>query len=183
MKRWRLVLAGVLLFALSAFVGWKVIGEDYGPWDGWINFHSTELIDRRSLGYNFLPEYHKPQGFPGYFDLYANDWEAHHGIGKCVYDEPFWPDGDPGLGAANPLPPLVRRHTIRAVSPEVPVAVLTIVWVGWICWLTLPMAWRLRGHSPGRGFDVIKAAASPTGALPRPVARQPAFNPARTEGE
>ena len=142
----------IALALCSLVIGWKVFVEDYGPFDGWINFHSTQLLDRESLGYTTLPEYHPYPAGGGYFDLYANNWGATSGVGLCVYDEPYWPDGDPGLVAQNPLPPQVRRHTIRAYSPNYG---LVFLGVGWSCWTVMLLRSLLRRPPRGRGFDVV----------------------------
>jgi len=144
----------LLLAICSALFVWKVFIEDYGPFDGAINFHSTVLLDRQRLGYGTLPAYHPgPAGGGGYFDLYSNTiTRSSRFVDTCVYDAPYWPGGDPGLGARNPLPPLVERHTIRAISPIVPGLVLM---TGWTVWTVSAVRKLARPAARERGFDVI----------------------------
>jgi hypothetical protein len=122
----------------------------------YVTFHSKSLIPREELGYDHLPEYvisrKKRHPRPPFFGTYLNEWHDYGPFVYYVWDMPHWPEGDPGLGDKNPLPPLVARGEIYGVSPELPLGLLT---GGWICWGVLWGRKFLRNRfSKGHGFEV-----------------------------
>lgn len=138
------VAIALFLTVCSVFLVHKVFGEDYGPFDMWINFHSSEVLDPKQLGMK------SREDFAGH--------TVTNGIGHCVYDVPYWPSGDPGAGSEDALPPLITRHTIHAIRPRIPFLVLTMAWA---CWGTLLIVRLARQReSRCRGFEV-------SGTLPR----------------
>src|SRR3954463_11060956 len=75
---------------------------------GFVTFH-----DRHRAGYHQLPEYQQ-----GYFDLYRSESFGGRFFSYSVADEAYWPDGDPGRGEQNPLPPFVKRYHTCAIADE-----------------------------------------------------------------
>jgi hypothetical protein len=153
------VWALLLLVAISALLFYKVMIEDYGPFDGAINYHRVTVMDRSALGYARLPKFRVVPGYAGggYFDSYATIIQGQGSLGYCQYDIAYWPGGDPGLGLRNPLPPMVQRHEIYAIDPEVPLIVLGVGWVGWAL---LFVRYVLRRRARAAGFEVLPAAPS-----------------------
>lgn len=144
----------------------NLLTEGAGPFDNSVTYTIVTMIDRRTLGYHYVPKYttapERADG--GYFALYVNEWHEDGGFGYCVFDAPHWPDGDPGLGDQNPLPPLVRRCEIYAVPPSL---VLLLLGTGWAWWCWLFYKDYRRRPSKALGFDLLPpppAVTAPIGA-------------------
>ena len=135
---WVLVpLTVVILFAVQTEVM---------PHDDYVCVSWEEVIDRPAA-YGTLPSYGVAYGF----DMYADSERTNRFGMRYWSDYPYWPDGDPGLGPGNPLPPKVRRWHIDGVRKEWVLLLAPILWSGW----GLVFAWhRLRGPARGRGFAV-----------------------------
>lgn len=170
----RHVWALVVLVPVTLLLFYKIFIEDYGPFDGAINYHRVTVMDRSVLGYTGLPEFHALPGSAdgGYFGFYVNTIQSQGAMGYCRYDVPYWPGGDPGLGLGNPLPPMVQRHEIYAIDPDIPLIVLGI---SWTVWVVLFVRYVVRRRARGTGSTCClrhRATANPTSGL----AAHPAFD-------
>jgi hypothetical protein len=128
----------------SAYIGYKVFIEDSGPFDGWINFHSIEVIDPAA------PENNVEMG-------------ANASLGICIYDTPYSPA--PGITVSS-SPRLVTRHTIHAYAPDIALMILVFGWLGWGGLLVTAIARRPRRVGMQRGFAVSMPPALPTRDCP-----------------
>lgn len=131
----------------------------------------VQYVDRQRAGYTSLPRclprYGKkgqpPRGY--FFDA----WDGRTGrdffrSGKLDY--PHWPDGDPGLGLNNPLPPLVKRVWTLYVDPSILAHLGGLgLFVGGVVGV---VRWELRQRrraetgEHGFGVTLIDATAAPT---------------------
>lgn len=142
----------VLFCALGAtgFCTFKMVFDDYGPFAGWVNVHWVEIKDRRQVGYEYVPKLHE-SSFGRYYDLYSSESYVKGPVGYCTYDEPYWPDKSHAATGTD-LPPLVRRHQIRALSA--PFALTCIAWL-WTLWGLLYAWYRAQSsRTHARGFPL-----------------------------
>ena len=140
---WVLVpLTVVILFAVQT----EVMPHDDDVCVSW-----EEVIDRPAA-YVALPSYDLRFGF----DVFDSGDRTYWFGSRYWSDYPYWPDGDPGLGIGNPLPPKVKRWHIDGVRKELVLLLVPILWSGW----GFVFAWhRLRGPARGRGFAVSSAVS------------------------
>jgi hypothetical protein len=129
-----------------------------GPFETFYVSNRT-YVDRAAAGYTKLPRYYPPRyggaADPGGFAAW-NETTGFEPWTSGAGAVPLWPEGDPGLGARNPLPPLVKRVWRRNVPSEHVFAVIGTVTLGWVGIGVL--RWWLRGRNRPfggrRGFDV-----------------------------
>lgn len=137
---------------------------DFGYTDPWDDFYIRVewYVDREKAGYTALPKYYPPRRhkkwgvvYPGGFAAW-NEVSGFEACGSGTVDYAHWPEGDPGLGSNNPLPPLVRRAWRRNFDPDhvfLANGTAILAWgaIGLIEW------WLRRRDRPfgtRRGFDV-----------------------------
>jgi hypothetical protein len=131
------------LLLVVPFTIWGVIAaftEGNGPFDDHTTFGYVRLIERQELGYTNASQY-------GYWT-----W-SNHFFSYCVWDDPYQPGTAPAqVGTAPvPLPPLVERHGIYGVAPELILLAVLLAWVGWAA---LFIRWWRTVSEDVRGFDV-----------------------------
>ena len=151
MLRWPLhVLLLWVLVPLTPLILFKSFDE-IGPHDEDVCFSWHETLDRSALGYTSLPAYDPKYGF--------DSWTGGDGVGwfgsRWWADYPFWPGGDPGLGANNPLPSKVRRWHIDGVHKGLFLLMAPALWT---LWGLVYARHRLCGPARGKGFEVAARA-------------------------
>lgn len=147
-----------LLLPATLAGGCWVLREGDGPYDEQATI-GFSVVQERPAPYTRLPEYdpgmHSFRAFPGSYR------QGKVGLfSYCVWDDPYWPDGDPGRGTENPLPPQIRRHRIYGVEPLV---VLVALAIGWTAWTPLFIRHLLRRQRTARGFDVLDSQTRQAG--------------------
>lgn len=107
----------------------------------------------RPATYTALPPYDPKYGFTplrGGWD-YRGDYFC-----SCADDFPHWPNGDPGRGPQNPLPPQIRREYVYGVKQWIALAFLAALWGTWLFFYA--RFWSAHAFA-GPGFDVLPPTA------------------------
>ena len=147
MLRWPVhVLLLCVLVPLTLLILFKSLDE-IGPHDEDVCYSWNEILDRPALGYTSLPPYDPKSGFTPWNGGDVVGWLGSRWWG----DFPYWPDGDPGLGPNNPLPPKVRRWHIDGVHTGY---FLLLIPALWTVWGLAYARHRLSGPARGPGFDM-----------------------------
>jgi hypothetical protein len=150
MRRFQTLLL-IILITATLWVFCKLLADDF-PFKGWAHIHSTTFIERQAAGYVTLPPLNNYDLDPNHhFSAYAyysnrgeNSWYGY----ECC-DLGFWPEGEPNRGAAGPLPPLIERSRIIALSPKLLFSLLVLGWSGWALMVIRA------APSQGRGFEPL----------------------------
>lgn len=137
-----------LLLGVTAGTMYAVVRDGSGPYAGDVTVAFESTMEWNTTGYARLPDFDPNQKC---FRSFPNGYWQGRGrfLSYCVFDAPFWPGGDPGHGADNPLPPLVRRKYILGVAPELPLTILAVAWGAW------GILFFREERRINRGFDVL----------------------------
>jgi hypothetical protein len=146
--------AFVFLFSLTLLALFSTAFDETYPFPHWLWLKMENKIDRSKAGYNQLPEYVESDN-GGYFEPYASEYHTTGPVGRYTYDTAFWPDGDPGHGTGNPLPPLIIRHEIYAIQPALTAFMICSFWIIWIVLSAIAFRSHLSA-TRSRGFQIVQ---------------------------
>jgi hypothetical protein len=142
---WLISFAFLLIIIAGTFHGVEGHLESHGVSLGYCDPPSEYYVSIRhclswaDAGHKRLPPYHLHRtGAGGYFEAW-NDPDGIRLLRSGTVDYPYWPNGDPGLGPNNPLPPFVCRIRTYYVRPSIlrilgAVLLSAWLWLGYIRW-------------------------------------------------